>query len=146
MVLKVQEWLQTEAALSQKLRDEAYLDTVTGLANRSYFDVQLSALMHEEQKKFQGSLFLIQLSNFSDYNLQQGYESGDELLRQVASQLRIVTQDIPNSLLTEPTTVITFELPDAASPANLGMSNDMRVLALAMHSIVMTESTPGSRR
>ena len=99
MVLKVQEWLQTEAALSQKLRDEAYLDAVTGLANRSYFDVQLSALMHEEQKKFQGSLFLIQLSNFSDYNLQQGYESGDELLRQVASQLRIVTQDIPNSLL-----------------------------------------------
>jgi len=56
------------------------------------------------------------------------------------------TMTIPRSLLTEPTMVITFELPDAVSPASLGVSTDERVLALAMHSIIITESTPDSRR
>ena len=46
---------------------------------------------------------------------------------------------IPNNLLEDSALAITFELPDAASPASLAVGEDVRTLGIAMHSIVLTE-------
>ena len=47
---------------------------------------------------------------------------------------------IPNNLLEDSVMVVTFELPDAASPAKMGLRGDSRILGVAMHSVVLTES------
>jgi len=46
---------------------------------------------------------------------------------------------IPQDYLKGPKLKISFELPDAASPANLGISSDSRKLALAMKTIKLSE-------
>jgi len=47
---------------------------------------------------------------------------------------------IPAGLLTDPYSLqLTFELPDAASPAEVGYNQDRRVLALAFRSIRLSD-------
>ena len=48
---------------------------------------------------------------------------------------------IPHEVLNEGMQYITFDLPDAISPQSLGLSEDSRVLALAVQSIVISNST-----
>jgi hypothetical protein len=47
---------------------------------------------------------------------------------------------IPNNLLTNDPMKITFDLPNAAAPKELGLNWDTRVLGIAMRSIVLRES------
>lgn len=49
---------------------------------------------------------------------------------------------IPNDLLDGQMLYITFELPDAASPAELGISEDPRKLSMAVSSVVLSEVIP----
>jgi hypothetical protein len=46
---------------------------------------------------------------------------------------------IPLELVSDSVMVLTFELPDAVSPARVGISEDERVLALAMRSVALRE-------
>ncbi|HVN80184.1 MAG TPA: hypothetical protein VMW38_14400 [Terriglobia bacterium] len=66
--------------------------------------------------------------------------------RQLAGEWEIHSHDkhmeslrIPSSLLTNPRyTVITFETPDAASPARLGLGRDVRELSVALFQIELS--------
>lgn len=52
--------------------------------------------------------------------------------------------EIPQGILDEGMQYIAFDLPDAKSPQSLGLSDDVRVLALAVRSIVITNLTEPS--
>ena len=52
---------------------------------------------------------------------------------------------IPNDSLKGSPLMITFSLPYAISPRNLGIGKDSRTLGLAMRSIILTESQPAPK-
>ena len=75
-----------------------------------------------------------------------GKHAGNWVITREGGKWRFQEQTIhiPNSLINDEKITLTFELPDAISPAELGMSKDVRELALAVASIVLTEIVPES--
>jgi len=68
----------------RELRRLANTDTLTGLPNRSYFQVSHSNLV---RKRIQHALLIFDLDNFKKINDSLGHEVGDQLLCQVAERL-----------------------------------------------------------
>ena len=75
-------------ALEGRLRYLAYYDHLTGLANRSHFEEQLShSLARAEQSQQPLALLMLDLDRFTDINDSLGHAAGDELLVQVSQRL-----------------------------------------------------------
>jgi len=71
-----------------KIHNLAYIDSLTGLPNRSMFRDRLDrmiALAHRENRKF--CLLFLDIDNFKDVNDTQGHRFGDMLLQEVAKRL-----------------------------------------------------------
>lgn len=92
MVEKLKALFAEEAARSEKLRDEAYQDSLTGLANRRHFDLQLQARLDAEDQASSGYLVLLRLNDLAGLNQRLGGQRTDQLLKAVAEQLRSLAQ------------------------------------------------------
>ena len=80
--------LRLEATESQ-LRQLAYVDGLTGVANRRHFDEQLQIEWRRCERSGQPlSLLMIDLDHFKLYNDQYGHQQGDACLQAVAQTLR----------------------------------------------------------
>lgn len=87
MSAKVQQMLSDSERRADRLREQAYRDPVTGLANRRQFmDVLQHAVAHPEG--LAGGLLLLELREFKAYNQQHGYPAGDQLLAACGELLR----------------------------------------------------------
>ena len=84
--------------LSQRERDvayAAYVDPVTGLANRRLFNEHLRrALARSKHGKHLGALVLFDLDQFKVVNESFGLGAGDELLREVGERLMAAVRDV----------------------------------------------------
>ena len=87
MTIKVREMFEEQVRASERLRAQAYMDPVTGLANRRYFDAHLQHLLRSPDEFAAGALLLIELSDFKRYNEHRGYPAGDRLMREVGMAL-----------------------------------------------------------
>lgn len=77
------------AATKQTLEDLIVTDPVTGLFNRRYFEERLEEeLVRARHFDTCGSLLLINVDYFRDYNERLGLEGADELLRQIGELIR----------------------------------------------------------
>lgn len=81
MTSKIKEMFEQQAGAMERLRAESYLDALTGLGNRRYFDMQLQQLISSEEEFQNGALVFIELKGFKALNERMGYAAGDELLR-----------------------------------------------------------------
>ncbi len=99
MSIRVKQMFQEQAALTEKLRAETYMDTVTGLGNRNYFNTQVDYLIHDPEKFYSGTLFLLLLDRFKEYNNLHGFEAGDEILATTAEMLREIEKDVPGCVI-----------------------------------------------
>lgn len=67
----------------------AFFDPLTGLANRSYFKLQLQKVIAICQRGHaKAALFYLDLDEFKRINDTLGHDAGDELLRRTASRLK----------------------------------------------------------
>jgi len=74
---------------SDVLRDLAFLDGLTGLYNRRYFDQQLALECARAQRQHGTlALLLIDVDHFKRYNDHYGHQAGDDCLRAVAQLLK----------------------------------------------------------
>ncbi len=78
----------------EQVRNQAYVDSVSGLGNGRFFSAQLEARIHSPEEPFNGALARIQLSGLLEYNEQFGKEAGDELLKQIGKQWRMAMEDV----------------------------------------------------
>lgn len=87
MSTKVERMLGDQTELTEKMRQQANQDPVTGLANRRNFDARVNHLIESREEFQAGALFLMQLDGFKEYNDRHGFEAGDELLKEAATIL-----------------------------------------------------------
>ncbi len=76
-------------AAEERIEFLAYYDALTGLPNRTLFDVQLSdvlAVAHTENKR--AALLLFEFSRFKILNDSFGYSFGDRLLKETAERIK----------------------------------------------------------
>jgi diguanylate cyclase (GGDEF)-like protein len=73
---------------AESLRARSYVDGLTGIANRRYFDVALDRELRRAQRmKGELSLLLIDIDSFKAYNDHFGHQQGDACLSTVAQAL-----------------------------------------------------------
>lgn len=85
-----QQQLRLEAT-ERQLRELAYVDGLTGVANRRHFDEQLQIEWRRCERSGQPlSLLMIDIDHFKHYNDQYGHQQGDGCLQAVAGALRTV--------------------------------------------------------
>ncbi|SEN64745.1 diguanylate cyclase (GGDEF) domain-containing protein [Pseudomonas sp. ok272] len=87
MVEKLKALFQEQAERSEKLRVESYQDTLTGLANRRYFEMQLNARVSNAEQASSGYLLLLRVKDLAGLNQRMGGQRTDQLLQAVGEQL-----------------------------------------------------------
>lgn len=76
-----------------EVRQLAFYDPLTGLANRRLFNDRLSVVAAKAKRgEDLGALLLIDLDRFKEINDTLGHDKGDELLKEVAARLRAISR------------------------------------------------------
>ncbi|MBO0365729.1 MULTISPECIES: cyclic di-GMP receptor LapD [Pseudomonas] len=102
MVEKLKALFTEQAERSDKLRAESYQDSLTGLANRRYFEMQLAARVSNMEEARAGYLLLLRVMDLAGLNARMGGQRTDQLLQAVGEQLRRTCASFPqtNDLIT----------------------------------------------
>lgn len=72
----------------EELKKMAYLDSLTGLANRMYFKEFLTELLDTKQEQQRNAIIFLDLDNFKWINDTYGHSFGDEVLQSVSKKLQ----------------------------------------------------------
>jgi diguanylate cyclase (GGDEF)-like protein/PAS domain S-box-containing protein len=133
-------------AFEDRLKNLAFLDPLTGLANRAYFLDQLDRALAPTAEDGQPvALMFLDLDDFKLINDNFGHEAGDRLLAVVARRLRecIRSGDVAARLGGDEFTVLFRGVPDTADadPLAKRVAESLREpVDLAGRSIVVTTS------
>ncbi|MDD2059777.1 EAL domain-containing protein [Pseudomonas sp. GD03860] len=102
MVEKLKALFKEQAERSEKLRVESYQDSLTGLANRRYFEMQLNAQVSNMEEARPGYLLLLRVKDLAGLNQRLGGQRTDQLLQAVGQQLQRTCANYPetNNLIT----------------------------------------------
>jgi diguanylate cyclase (GGDEF)-like protein len=84
LATKVNSIFAEQSAMSERLREQAYKDPVSGVGNRRYFDRQLHAVLEARDEPTTGAIMLLDLHHLEQTNTASGYEAGDRVLRRTA--------------------------------------------------------------
>jgi diguanylate cyclase (GGDEF)-like protein len=87
MVEKLKALFQESTERSEKLRVESYHDSLTGLSNRRYFDMQLKTHVSSQEEERAGYLLLVRVQDLAGLNLRLGGKRTDALLIAVGQLL-----------------------------------------------------------
>lgn len=88
MADKLRSLFAEEAARSERLRNEAYQDSLTGLANRRLLNMRLDAQLLASEQNAAGYLLLLRLNDLSGLNQRQGAGRTDALIREIGERLQ----------------------------------------------------------
>ncbi|MDH4651520.1 EAL domain-containing protein [Pseudomonas sp. JS3066] len=96
MVDKLRNLFAEEAARSERLREEAYQDSLTGLANRRQFDIRLANQLVPNDQNAAGYLLLLRVNDLGGLNQRLGGQRTDALIRDVGEILENLVQQRGN--------------------------------------------------
>lgn len=81
---------QRRSAEEEKLKQLAYVDSLTGLGNRRYFDSKFNAFLQSptaDADVRQVAVLFIDVDYFKKYNDMYGHQAGDECLKKVGTRI-----------------------------------------------------------
>ncbi|MCM8857224.1 MAG: EAL domain-containing protein [Candidatus Thiodiazotropha sp.] len=99
MSSKVKQMIEKLEQLAERLQRQASRNPVTDLTNKRFFHNTVNTLLDTPEECSTGVLALIQLKSLKAINESQGYQAGDELLKQTAGVLDRVSHSLPKSHL-----------------------------------------------
>ena len=88
MVEKLKQLFAEEATRSEKLREEAYQDSLTGLANRRLFEIKLASHLAVSEQNAAGYLLLLRVNDLGGLNQRLGGQHTDALIRDIGDLLK----------------------------------------------------------
>ncbi len=78
----------------KKLLDLSYRDSLTGIPNRSLFQIRIKdAIALSKRQKAMVAVLFLDVDNFKDINDLMGYRAGDQLLIEIAKRLQTATRE-----------------------------------------------------
>lgn len=99
MAERLEQIQQEQLTQIEELREQTYRDSLTGLSNRLEFDKRLQTYLQSEPHFAVGSLLLLQVGNFTEFNQEFGRAEGDNLLWEVAQELRRSSERVVGALV-----------------------------------------------
>jgi diguanylate cyclase (GGDEF)-like protein len=87
-VTKLKALFKEQAEQIHKLRERTYLDSLTQVGNRSFFELKLRHLLSSEEDFQGGHLVFLDIAGLKEYNLKYGFQKGDELVKEVCELLQ----------------------------------------------------------
>ncbi|MEE2729682.1 MAG: EAL domain-containing protein [Pseudomonadota bacterium] len=72
-----------QVAQIEQVRNQAYVDSITGLGNGRFFNAQLQARLESPEEPFSGVLVRLQVKGMGDYNEHFGHDAGNLVLRRI---------------------------------------------------------------
>lgn len=91
---EIEQWHQHIKAENDSLTHKALHDSLTGLANRGYFEAQLETLFHQAQYSHNPmALLFIDNDDFKQINDSYGHAAGDFILIKMAERLSLRLRD-----------------------------------------------------
>lgn len=87
LTTKTQMMFDEHRELNRMMRQRAYQDSVTGLANRRYFDSRFEQILSATEAGMGGVLFLVRVQDIKNYRRNYGIEHTDTLLKHIAAIL-----------------------------------------------------------
>lgn len=99
MVTRLKSMFDEQAMRIEELRLQANHDTLTGLANRSYFQNRLQAMLESEETAAEGCLLLIRVPDLPELNLRFGRPAVDKLLCKVSTCIEQTAKAHEDSLV-----------------------------------------------
>jgi len=97
MVEKLKALFTEQAERSERLRAESYQDSLTGLSNRRYFEMQLNTRVSNLEEARAGYLLLLRVQGLAGLNARLGGQRTDQLLQAVGEQLRRTCASYPET-------------------------------------------------
>ncbi|MGL4315814.1 MAG: cyclic di-GMP receptor LapD [Pseudomonas sp.] len=88
MVEKLKQLFAEEAARSEKLREEAYQDSLTGLANRRLFEIKLANQLTVTEQNAAGYLMFLRVNDLGGLNQRMGGQRTDALIHSIGELLK----------------------------------------------------------
>ncbi|MBD9484676.1 EAL domain-containing protein [Pseudomonas sp. PDM14] len=88
MVEKLKALFAEEAARSEKLREEAYQDSLTGLGNRRLFDIKLANQLTVSEQHTAGYLIFLRVNDLGGLNQRLGSQRTDTLILGIGELLQ----------------------------------------------------------
>jgi diguanylate cyclase (GGDEF)-like protein len=143
MTNKVKEMFEENVAQAEVLRERAYRDPLTGIGNRRYFESQMTARLDRGDSNTKGVVMLLQAYELEKLNQVKGFQTGDELLKRIATVLQESTKQYTNGVLARLTGgEFGFFLPDASSWDAEAMSADItnKLSLIAVEQIALTDN------
>ena len=99
MTTRIGQIFAEHAAAAEKLKEEVYLDPLTGLGNRRYLQAQIEARLADTANRITGTFVLLQVQDLKSLNDQHGYERGDMILQDVATHLQVGCRRFSDAVL-----------------------------------------------
>lgn len=85
---RIRDMFLEQAAIADDLMQRVYQDPLTTLGNRRFLEAQIQAKVTGKVGPTWGAFLLVQIQGLQHLNQQQGYESGDRLIRETGEMLR----------------------------------------------------------
>lgn len=99
MTYKVKDMFDEQARVAERLRKNAYHDSLTGLGNRRYLEGQVSTRLDRGDSSVKGAFLLVQIKDLQEINKEKGFQSGDEILQKMSRLLQDETKLVANCAL-----------------------------------------------
>lgn len=93
MAEKLSQLFSDQAEMTEQLREMSYRDSLTGLSNRRDFVAHFKSMLDPRQGTKNGALILLGVRSFDKYNQEFGSNKGDELLVELAGQIKEFRRD-----------------------------------------------------
>ena len=98
MVDKVKGIFEKEAASVQDYHKLLYTDGLTGLANRSFFELKLNDFLLSEEADSHGVILTVYLDGLIEANKRIGHEKVDELIRRLSTTAQEISAPYKNAI------------------------------------------------
>lgn len=99
MTAKVRDMFAEQAKTAERLRRNAYSDSLTGLGNRRYIHGQVEAHFERAADTDFGAFLLVHVLDLQEINKQDGFEAADNLLIRVADSIKKSTETVSKVIL-----------------------------------------------
>lgn len=99
MTYKVKDMFDEQAQVAERLRKNAYLDSLTGLGNRRYLEGQVATRLNRGESSLNGAFLLVELHALQELNQAKGFQAGDVLVQRVGQILKSQVEHVPHCAL-----------------------------------------------